>query len=62
MFETLQDNLEAVLVATHQDMELCRTQPVSMEKLQLKKESLQNQLINVRGELSQASSVSYALK
>ncbi|KAF7693321.1 hypothetical protein HF521_008637 [Silurus meridionalis] len=51
------DNLEATLVATHQDMELCRTQPLAMEKLQLKKESLQNQLINVRGELSQASSV-----
>ncbi|MCJ8744352.1 hypothetical protein PDJAM_G00117590 [Pangasius djambal] len=50
------DNLEATLVATHQDMELCRTQPLAMEKLQLKKESLQNQLINVRGELSQASS------
>ncbi|XP_053508473.1 pleckstrin homology domain-containing family A member 6 isoform X3 [Ictalurus furcatus] len=49
------DNLEATLVATHQDMELCRTQPLAMEKLQLKKESLQNQLINVRGELSQAS-------
>ncbi|XP_047661634.1 pleckstrin homology domain-containing family A member 6 isoform X3 [Tachysurus fulvidraco] len=50
------DNLEATLVATHQDMELSRTQPLSIEKLQLKKESLQNQLINVRGELSQASS------
>ncbi|XP_058229834.1 pleckstrin homology domain-containing family A member 6 isoform X3 [Hemibagrus wyckioides] len=50
------DNLEATLVATHQDMELSRTQPLAMEKLQLKKESLQNQLINVRGELSQASS------
>ncbi|XP_060766787.1 pleckstrin homology domain-containing family A member 6 isoform X2 [Neoarius graeffei] len=50
------ENLEATLVATHQDMELCRTQPLAMEKLQLKKESLQNQLINVRGELSQASS------
>lgn len=53
----LQDNLESMLVATHQDMELCRTQPLTMEKLQLKKESLQNQLINVRGELSQASNV-----
>ncbi|XP_062843118.1 pleckstrin homology domain-containing family A member 6 isoform X5 [Trichomycterus rosablanca] len=50
------DNLEASLVATHQDMELCRTQPHTLEKLQLKKESLQNQLINVRGELSQATS------
>ncbi|XP_060714070.1 pleckstrin homology domain-containing family A member 6 isoform X4 [Tachysurus vachellii] len=50
------DNLEATLVATHQDMELSRTQPLTIEKLQLKKESLQNQLINVRGELSQASS------
>ncbi|TST85787.1 Pleckstrin homology domain-containing family A member 6 [Bagarius yarrelli] len=50
------DNLEASLVATHQDMELSRTQPLAIEKLRLKKESLQNQLINVRGELSQASS------
>ncbi|KAF5891458.1 pleckstrin homology domain-containing family A member 6 isoform X8, partial [Clarias magur] len=50
------DNLEATLVATHQDMELSRTQPLAMEKLQMKKESLQSQLINVRGELSQASS------
>uniref|UniRef100_A0A3B4DUC1 PH domain-containing protein n=1 Tax=Pygocentrus nattereri TaxID=42514 RepID=A0A3B4DUC1_PYGNA len=50
------DNLEGALVATHQEMELYRTQPLAMEKLQLKKESLQNQLINIRGELSQASS------
>jgi len=46
-----------VLVATHQEMELYRNQPLAMEKLQLKKESLQNKLINIRGELSQASSV-----
>jgi len=38
-------------------MELYRNQPLAMEKLQLKKESLQNKLINIRGELSQASSV-----
>ncbi|XP_036414863.1 pleckstrin homology domain-containing family A member 6 isoform X6 [Colossoma macropomum] len=50
------DNLEGALVATHQEMELYRTQPLALEKLQLKKESLQNQLINIRGELSQASS------
>uniref|UniRef100_A0A8C2ESD1 Pleckstrin homology domain containing, family A member 6 n=1 Tax=Cyprinus carpio TaxID=7962 RepID=A0A8C2ESD1_CYPCA len=50
------DSLEGVLVATHQEMELYRSQPLAMEKLQLKKESLQNKLINIRGELSQASS------
>uniref|UniRef100_A0A672RT17 Pleckstrin homology domain containing A6 n=1 Tax=Sinocyclocheilus grahami TaxID=75366 RepID=A0A672RT17_SINGR len=49
------DSLEGVLVATHQEMELYRSQPLAMEKLQLKKESLQNKLINIRGELSQAS-------
>ncbi len=56
-FCTFQDSLEGVLVATHQEMELYRNQPLAMEKLQLKKESLQNKLINIRGELSQASSV-----
>uniref|UniRef100_A0A667ZAA3 Pleckstrin homology domain containing A6 n=1 Tax=Myripristis murdjan TaxID=586833 RepID=A0A667ZAA3_9TELE len=50
------DSLEGALVATHQEMELYRNQPRTMEKLQFKKETLQNQLINIRGELSQASS------
>uniref|UniRef100_A0A8D3DSJ4 PH domain-containing protein n=1 Tax=Scophthalmus maximus TaxID=52904 RepID=A0A8D3DSJ4_SCOMX len=48
--------LEEALVATHQEMELYHNQPLAMEKLQFKKETLQNQLINIRGELSQASS------
>lgn len=56
-----QDSLEEALVATHQEMELYHNQPLAMEKLQFKKESLQNQLINIRGELSQASSVSVPL-
>uniref|UniRef100_A0A8C7KKS7 Pleckstrin homology domain containing A6 n=1 Tax=Oncorhynchus kisutch TaxID=8019 RepID=A0A8C7KKS7_ONCKI len=50
------DSLEGALVATHQEMELYRGQPLVADKLQLKKETLQNQLINIRGELSQASS------
>ncbi|XP_076012982.1 pleckstrin homology domain-containing family A member 6 [Genypterus blacodes] len=50
------DSLEEALVATHQEMELHCSQPVAIEKLQFKKETLQNQLINIRGELSQASS------
>ncbi|KAL0978109.1 hypothetical protein UPYG_G00166000 [Umbra pygmaea] len=50
------DSLEGALVATHQEMELYRSQPLAADKLQLKKETLQNQLINIRGELSQASS------
>uniref|UniRef100_A0A673A9S1 Pleckstrin homology domain containing, family A member 6 n=1 Tax=Sphaeramia orbicularis TaxID=375764 RepID=A0A673A9S1_9TELE len=50
------DSLEEALVATHQEMELYLNQPLAMEKLQFKKETLQNQLINIRGELSQASS------
>ncbi|XP_034023310.1 pleckstrin homology domain-containing family A member 6 [Thalassophryne amazonica] len=50
------DNLEETLVATHQEMELYHGQPMTLEKLQYKKETLQNQLINIRGELSQASS------
>lgn len=53
----VQDSLEEALVATHQEMELYHNQPLAMEKLQFKKETLQNQLINIRGELSQASSV-----
>ncbi|XP_042180574.1 pleckstrin homology domain-containing family A member 6 isoform X1 [Oncorhynchus tshawytscha] len=51
------DSLECALVATHQEMELYRGQLMAADKLQLKKETLQNQLINIRGELSQASSV-----
>uniref|UniRef100_A0A7N6A292 PH domain-containing protein n=1 Tax=Anabas testudineus TaxID=64144 RepID=A0A7N6A292_ANATE len=50
------DSLEEALVATHQEMELYHNQPLAMGKLQFKKETLQNQLINIRGELSQASS------
>nr|XP_057910451.1 pleckstrin homology domain-containing family A member 6 isoform X5 [Doryrhamphus excisus] len=50
------DNLEDALVATHQEMEKYHNQPLAIEKLLIKKESLQNQLINIRGELSQASS------
>ncbi|TKS71232.1 Pleckstrin -like proteiny domain-containing family A member 6 [Collichthys lucidus] len=50
------DSLEEALVETHQEMELYHNQPLAMEKLQFKKETLQNQLINIRGELSQASS------
>ncbi|XP_077429187.1 pleckstrin homology domain-containing family A member 6 isoform X11 [Vanacampus margaritifer] len=49
------DSLEEALVATHQEMEKYHNQPVVMEKLHIKKETLQNQLINIRGELSQAS-------
>ncbi|KAM9757968.1 pleckstrin homology domain-containing family A member 6 [Menidia menidia] len=50
------DSLEDELVATHQEMELYRNQPLIIEKLLFKKETQQNHLINVRGELSQASS------
>ncbi|XP_041802844.1 pleckstrin homology domain-containing family A member 6 isoform X3 [Chelmon rostratus] len=50
------DSLEEALVATHQEVELYHNQPLAMEKLRFKKETLQNQLINIRGELSQASS------
>ncbi|XP_031731477.1 pleckstrin homology domain-containing family A member 6 isoform X3 [Anarrhichthys ocellatus] len=50
------DSLEEALVATHQEMELYHNQPLALEKLRFKKETLQNQLINIRGELSQASS------
>ncbi|XP_078022987.1 pleckstrin homology domain-containing family A member 6 isoform X9 [Epinephelus lanceolatus] len=50
------DSLEEALVGTHQEMELFHNQPLAMEKLRFKKETLQNQLINIRGELSQASS------
>ncbi|XP_035857862.1 pleckstrin homology domain-containing family A member 6 isoform X13 [Sander lucioperca] len=50
------DSLEEALVATHQEMELYHNQPLAMDKLRFKKETLQNQLINIRGELSQASS------
>ncbi|KAI3370538.1 hypothetical protein L3Q82_025302, partial [Scortum barcoo] len=50
------DSLEEALVATHQEMELYHNQPLAIEKLHFKKETLQNQLINIRGELSQASS------
>ncbi|KAJ8370923.1 hypothetical protein SKAU_G00109510 [Synaphobranchus kaupii] len=50
------DNLEGGLVATHQELEVYCGQPALADKLHLKKETLQNQLINIRGELSQASS------
>ncbi|XP_030584616.1 LOW QUALITY PROTEIN: pleckstrin homology domain-containing family A member 6-like [Archocentrus centrarchus] len=50
------DSLEEALLATHQEMELYHNQPLIIQKLQFTKETQQNQLINIRGELSQASS------
>ncbi|XP_039605118.1 pleckstrin homology domain-containing family A member 6 isoform X2 [Polypterus senegalus] len=56
------DGLEGALGSMHQEMELYRGQGSSIEKLLQKKESLQNQLINIRGELSQATNVMAATR
>lgn len=53
----LQESLESALMGTHQEMEMFGSQPAYPEKLLHKKESLQNQLINIRVELSQATTV-----
>lgn len=44
-------------MGTHQELEMFGSQPAYPEKLLHKKESLQNQLINIRVELSQATTV-----
>lgn len=44
-------------MGTHQELEMFGSQPAYPEKLLHKKESLQNQLINIRVELSRASTV-----
>lgn len=44
-------------MGTHQELEMFGNQPAYPEKLLHKKESLQNQLINIRVELSQATTV-----
>uniref|UniRef100_H3BEH7 Pleckstrin homology domain containing A6 n=1 Tax=Latimeria chalumnae TaxID=7897 RepID=H3BEH7_LATCH len=49
------ESLESALISTHQDIEVFGNQPGCPEKLSRKKETLQNQLINIRGELSQAN-------
>uniref|UniRef100_A0A8D0X5I9 PH domain-containing protein n=1 Tax=Sus scrofa TaxID=9823 RepID=A0A8D0X5I9_PIG len=49
------ESLESALMGTHQEMEMFGSQPAYPEKLLHKKESLQNQLINIRVELSQAT-------
>ncbi|XP_072336161.1 pleckstrin homology domain-containing family A member 6 isoform X3 [Scyliorhinus torazame] len=49
------ESLENALEKTHREMEMYHNQPAYTEKLVQKKESLQNQLINIRGELSQAT-------
>uniref|UniRef100_K7FFX7 Pleckstrin homology domain containing A6 n=1 Tax=Pelodiscus sinensis TaxID=13735 RepID=K7FFX7_PELSI len=49
------ESLESPLLGTHQELEMFGSQPAYPEKLLHKKESLQNQLINIRVELSQAS-------
>ncbi|XP_067863740.1 pleckstrin homology domain-containing family A member 6 isoform X3 [Heptranchias perlo] len=49
------DSLESALETTHREMAMYRNQPAYTEQLVQKKESLQNQLINIRGELSQAT-------
>ncbi|XP_029337725.1 pleckstrin homology domain-containing family A member 6 isoform X11 [Mus caroli] len=49
------ESLESALMGTHQELEMFGSQPAYPEKLLHKKESLQNQLINIRVELSQAT-------
>ncbi|XP_078213067.1 pleckstrin homology domain-containing family A member 6 isoform X31 [Callithrix jacchus] len=49
------ESLESALMGTHQELEMFGSQPTYPEKLLHKKESLQNQLINIRVELSQAT-------
>ncbi|XP_048962847.1 pleckstrin homology domain-containing family A member 6 isoform X9 [Canis lupus dingo] len=49
------ESLESALMGTHQELEMFGNQPAYPEKLLHKKESLQNQLINIRVELSQAT-------
>lgn len=55
-----QESLESALMGTHQELEMFGSQPAYPEKLLHKKESLQNQLINIRVELSQATTVTWA--
>ncbi|KAM8915382.1 pleckstrin homology domain-containing family A member 6 isoform 21-T29 [Spinachia spinachia] len=50
------DSLEEALMVTHQELELYHTQSLALDKPRLKKDTLQNQLVNIRGQLSQASS------
>nr|XP_045015034.1 pleckstrin homology domain-containing family A member 6 isoform X3 [Jaculus jaculus] len=49
------ESLESALMGTHQELEMFGSQPAYPEKLMCKKESLQHQLINIRVELSQAT-------
>ncbi|XP_031238491.1 pleckstrin homology domain-containing family A member 6 isoform X12 [Mastomys coucha] len=49
------ESLESALMGTHQELEMFGSQPAYPEKLLHKKESLQNQLISIRVELSQAT-------
>lgn len=48
-------------MGTHQELEMFGNQPAYPEKLLHKKESLQNQLIHIRVELSQATTVTCEL-
>uniref|UniRef100_A0A8C5LZI6 Pleckstrin homology domain containing A6 n=1 Tax=Leptobrachium leishanense TaxID=445787 RepID=A0A8C5LZI6_9ANUR len=49
------ESLESALMGTHQEMEMFGNQTTFPEKLIHRKESLQNQLISIRVELSQAT-------
>ncbi|XP_053310325.1 pleckstrin homology domain-containing family A member 6 isoform X2 [Spea bombifrons] len=49
------ESLESALMGTHQEMEMFGNQTAFPDKLLLRKESLQNQLISIRVELSQAT-------
>eukprot|EP00062_Callorhinchus_milii_P014166 gi/632963290/ref/XP_007897797.1/ PREDICTED: pleckstrin homology domain-containing family A member 6 [Callorhinchus milii] len=49
------ESLERALETTHREIALFRSQPAYAEQLVQKKESLQNKLVNIRGELSQAT-------
>ncbi|KAG8451022.1 hypothetical protein GDO86_003342 [Hymenochirus boettgeri] len=49
------ESLESALLGTHQEMEMFNNQTTFPEKLLHRKDSLQNQLISIRVELSQAT-------
>lgn len=52
-----QDKLESVLDVSHQQMEQYRAQPAHTEKIAYQQKLLQEDVVHIRAEISQASTV-----
>lgn len=58
----VQDKLESVLDVSHQQMEQYKDQPAHAEKIAYQQKLLQEDVVHIRAEISQVSTVRYQLQ